>query len=162
MKKLFLLAALASLCGSLMLFSCNSKPKDADIKSAIEKALASHPDLTGLGVTVEKGIATLTGQCKDEACKVRTADLVKAIAGVKEVVNNITVAPPAPVQITPDDPLKQAVKDAIASYPDVTAVVENGVITLTGTIAKADRQKLMMALSALKPKKIDPSGLKNK
>lgn len=145
---------------SLSFTACKSKPKDADIKAAVEKALAADPMSAGTTVSVEKGVATISGVCKDDACKAHCGELVKGVKGVKEVVNNCTVAPP--VVITADDSLTTAVNDAIKSFAGVTATVKDGVITLGGSIAKADLQKLMMALNALKPKKIDAAGLTKK
>jgi osmotically-inducible protein OsmY len=152
------LVAIAALAISLT--SCKKKPNDADIKAVIEKALASDPLAAGTTVTVEKGIATLSGVCKDEMSKAACEKLVAGIKGVKSVVNNCTITPP--VEITMDDPLTKAVTDALKAFPGVSATVKDGIISLTGSIAKADRQKLMMALQALKPKKVDPAGLTNK
>jgi len=160
MKKIISIFFIAGLTTAISVTSCKSKPKDASIKEAIEKALAADPMSAGTTVSVEKGIATITGVCKDEACKTHCADLVKGIKGVKEVVNNCTVAPP--VEIAQDDPLTQAVTDALKAYPGISASIKDGIITLTGTIAKADRQKLMMALQALNPKKVEAAGLTNK
>jgi osmotically-inducible protein OsmY len=140
--------------------SCKKKPKDADIKAAIETALAADPMAAGTTVSVDKGVATLSGVCKDDMCKAACEKLVAGIKGVKSVVNNCTVAPP--VEIKADDPLMTAVTDALKAFPGVSATVKDGIVTLAGSIAKADRQKLMMALQALKPKKVDPAGLTNK
>lgn len=155
----FLMVAVAAL--TLSFTACKSKPKDADIKAAIEKALAADPMSAGTTVSsVEKGVATIAGVCKDDACKAACEKAVAGIKGVKSVVNNCTVAPP--VVITADDPLTTAVSDAIKSFSGVTASVKEGIVTLGGSIAKTDLQKLMMALNALKPKKIDASGLTKK
>ena len=140
--------------------SCKKKPKDADVKAAIEKVIAADPMMTGTTVAVEKGVATISGVCKDDMCKAACEKAVAAVKGVKSVVNNCTVAPP--VVIAADDPLTQAVTDALKAFPGVSATVKDGIISLTGSIAKADRQKLMMVLQALKPKKVDPAGLTNK
>lgn len=140
--------------------ACKKKAKDADIKAAIETALKGDPMAANTMVSVEKGVATITGECQDEMCKTHCSDLVAKIKGVKSVVNNCTVAPK--VEIKADDPLAIAVTDALTAFPGVSATVKDGIISLTGQIAKADRQKLMMVLQALKPKKVDPSALTNK
>jgi hyperosmotically inducible periplasmic protein len=154
----FLMMAVAAL--TLSFTACKSKPKDADIKTAIEKVLAADPMAAGTTVTVEKGVATISGECKDDMCKAACEKAVAAVKGVKSVVNNCTVAPK--VEVTADDPLTTAVNDAIKSFSGVTASVKDGIVTLGGAIAKADLQKLMMALNALKPKKIDAAGLTKK
>jgi osmotically-inducible protein OsmY len=140
--------------------ACKKKMKDADIKAAIETALKADPTAANTTVSVEKGVATISGECKDEMCKTNCAELVSKIKGVKSVVNNCSVAPP--IVIAADDPLTTAVTDALTAFPGVSATVKDGIITLTGQIAKADRQKLMMVLQGLKPKKVDPSALTNK
>lgn len=155
------LIAIASLAISFT--SCKKKPKDADIKASVEKILAADPMAAGMTVAVEKGVVTLSGVCKDDMCKAACEKLVvdAKIKGVDKVVNTCTVAP-APVEIAMDDPLTQAVTDALKAFPGVSATVKDGIISLTGSIAKADRQKLMMVLQQLKPKKVDPTGLTNK
>lgn len=135
------------------------KPKDADIKTAIETKMKADPDMSGTTVEVKDGVATISGECKDEACKAKCEAAVKDVKGVKSVVNNCTVAA-APVVFTPpviaaDDPLTKAVTDAIKDFSTVKADVKDGVVTLTGEIKKDGLQKLMMALNALKPKKIE-------
>ncbi|HPA23109.1 MAG TPA: BON domain-containing protein, partial [Ferruginibacter sp.] len=76
-------------------------------------------------------------------------------------VNNSSVPPPppAPVVITQDDPLTQAVKDAIKDIPGITATVEEGVVKVAGNITKTKWTALKKALDALNPKKVDGSGL---
>ena len=156
MKILKLLPALIIVAG-LMFTGC--KPKDADIKAAIEKNLKENTATAGVMVMVSEGVATLSGEVTDEASKSSVETTVKGIKGVKSVQNNTTVAasamPAAPVEIAADDPLMSAVKDATKDYPGVNATVADGVITLTGEISKASVPKLMMALNSLKPKKIE-------
>lgn len=143
--------------------ACKKKVKDADIKAAIETALKADPMSAGTMVSVDNGVATITGECKDDMCKKKCAEMAAKIKGVKSVVNNCTVAAAfIPPVIVADDPLTIAVKDALTAFPGVSATVKDGIISLTGQIAKADRQKLMMVLQALKPKKVDPSALTNK
>lgn len=164
MKKLltaFLVLAISA--SAISLSSCKKKLKDADIKAAIETALKADPMAAGTMVDVKDGVATISGECKDDMCKAACEKMVTAVKGVKSVVNNCTVAPPpAPVEIAADDPLTQAVKDALTAFPGVTATVKDGIISLAGEIKKADLQKLMMVLQGLKPKKVDPSALVKK
>jgi len=139
------------------LAACNSKPKDADVKTAVDKSIAAIPYLSGINTDVKDGVVTLSGQVTGEAEKLGAETAVKGVNGVKSVVNNLTVAPPpaAPVEITADDPLKASVDNTIKAYPGVAATVKDGVITLTGQIKRADLQNLMQALNTLKPKKIE-------
>ncbi len=156
MKILKVLPALA-LFAAISFTSC--KPKDADIKASVEKSLKEDAATSGVLVMVNDGVATLSGEVKDDAAKAESATKAGGVKGVSSVVNNTTVtAPmvaPAPVEIAADDPLMASVKDATKDFPTVTATVAAGVITLSGSIAKASLPKLMMALNGLHPKKIE-------
>ena len=104
------------------------------------------------------GVATLTGEVKDDACKNVAETTAKGIKGVKSVVNDLTPTPPPPPPapaVNPDSELTKGVTDATKDFPTVTAAVNNGEITLTGSIKRADLQKLMQTLNTLKPKKIN-------
>lgn len=137
---------------SVLLTSCKG-PSDSDIQKSVNEKIASN---AGVSATVTDGVVTLTGECADPNCSTTSETAAKGVKGVKSVVNNITVAPPpAPVEITADDPLKKGVDDALSNYSGVTATVADGVITLRGDIKRADLQKLMVSLNALRPKKID-------
>lgn len=135
------------------------KPKDADIKAAIEEKIKATASMAGANVDVVDGVATLSGEVKDAECKTMCEKEVAGIKGVKSVVNNCSITPPppppAPVVIAADDPLAKAVTDAVKDYPTVKASVNNGVITLTGDIKKDGLKKLMPVLQSLKPKKVD-------
>jgi osmotically-inducible protein OsmY len=61
---------------------------------------------------------------------------------------------PAPVQINTDDSLTTGLKDATKDYPGVNATVNDGEVTLTGTIKKERLPKLMQSIHALHPKKV--------
>src|SRR5436190_11199808 len=110
-----------------MLFvSC--KPKDADIKADVEKALAADPMMTGTTVDVKDGVVTLNGECKDDACKMHCEEVAKGVKGVKSVINNCTIAapatpatpPPASLSTVLDDATKQRVRDGIKDILGVT------------------------------------------
>lgn len=149
-KSLFLLIFAISVA----FVSC--KPKDADIKTAIEQAIAAVPDASNAVIDVKDGVATITGEFKDDATKAAIETAAKAVKGVKSVVNNGTVTPPPPpVTISADDTLIKGVTDAIKDFTTVKADVKDGVVTLTGEIKKASLPKLMQSLMALKPKKVD-------
>lgn len=143
------------IAGLAIIPGCTSKVKDTDIKTSVQTALQGNPDLTGVNVTITDGVATLSGEVKDESTKSAAEQAVKGIKGVKSVTNQITVAVPPPVEISADSQLTTSVNDAIKDHPGVTATVSDGVITLTGQIKRADLQTLMQKLNALNPKKVD-------
>jgi hyperosmotically inducible periplasmic protein len=162
MKKLLAITAIVAI--ALTFSACKKKMKDADIKSAVETALRGDPMAVNTQVSVDKGIVTISGECKDQACKDHCGNLVKDIKGVKSVVNNCTVAPapPPPVVNTGDDALKSGLTDALKDHPGVQFSVNEGKIVLTGEIAKAKWQMLKQTLDKLMSKGYDLSGLKIK
>ena len=143
------------LMSSLLFIGCGQK--DSDIKASVEEKLKTNTDMTGpMTVSVNDGVVTITGECKDAACKTKCEDLAKSVKGVKSVVNNCAVASvPVPNEVSTDDALTKGVMDATKDHPSVKASVSGGVVTLTGEIKRDQLQKLMMTLNTLKPKKID-------
>lgn len=146
--KLFSMVAFAM----VLVFGMNAcKPKDADVKAAIEKALQAEGLNTS--VSVEKGVATLTGECKDDACKAKCESIVKGIKGVQSITNNCTVTPPpapAPaIEIPTMSAAETAVKDALKDFPTVTYTLTEGGIKLGGEVAKAKLMTLMQTLQGL-------------
>ncbi len=149
--KLFKMTMALALMLSLSLAGC--KPKDSEIKAKIESKLSA--EAPNVMVSVTEGVATLTGEVKDEATKTMIETDAKT-AGATSVVNNTMVTPAfTPPVIVSDDPLSNSVRDATKDYPGVNAVVSDGVIMLTGTIEKANLPKLMMTLNGLGAKRID-------
>ena len=142
---------MALVLGSAILFSCNHNPSDEVLKTEVDKALSSGSDLAGITTTVKEGVVTITGSFANDSLKTAAGQAIKAIEGIKDVVDSSTVLTPPPVV----DPLTQSLADATKDFPGVTAVSSNGVVTLTGTIKKDALPKLMKAISALKPGKID-------
>ncbi|MDQ2718638.1 MAG: BON domain-containing protein [Bacteroidota bacterium] len=142
---------------STFYFGC--KPKDSDVQANVTEKFAATPECTGASATVTDGVATLTGEVKDDMCKNTAEKTAKDVKGVKSVVDNLTVTPavaaPAAPITAPDDTLTQGVKDATKDFPTVTAAVNSGEITLTGNIKRADLQRLMQSLNSLHPTKIN-------
>jgi len=157
MKKGFLLlAVLFTLSSGVFLTACNNGPKDSKIESDFKDKAKVNPQLANINASVNDGVLTLTGQCPDETCKPSTEQAAHDVKGVKSVVNNITVAPAsAPVVVADDATLKNSVDAIVKKYKDVSADVQNGEVTLRGTIKRDDLQKLMMDVNALQPKKVN-------
>ncbi|MES2431025.1 MAG: BON domain-containing protein [Bacteroidota bacterium] len=136
------------------------KPKDADIKTALDEKVKANTELAGVTVDVKEGVATLTGELKDAAAVAKAAELLKDVKGVKSITNSLTVAPPpAPIIVSADDSLNKAVTDAIKDFSGVQASVKDGVVALSGQIAKSSLIKLMMTVQSLRPKKVDTKQL---
>ena len=129
------------------------KPKDADIEANVVEKIKTNTAMTGtVTASVNDGVATISGECKDDACKAKCGELAASVKGVKSVVNNMNV--PAPVVINTDDALTTGAKQAAAAYDGVTAEVSDGVVTLRGSIKRSDLSKLMQSINALQPKSV--------
>jgi osmotically-inducible protein OsmY len=139
----------------VIMASCKQGPTDAQLHDQIAGMI--NPTSPGVTVTVNDGVVTLGGTCPDESCKHVSESAAKGIKGVKQVVNNIVVSPPAAqphVEITADDPLKDSVNSLLSAYKTVKANVENGTVTLTGEIKRSQLTPLMQSVNELKPKKV--------
>jgi hyperosmotically inducible periplasmic protein len=132
------------------------KPKDADIKTAIETKMKAMPDMMGVTVDVKDGVASIGGMCKDDACKASCEKAAAEVKGVKSVINNCTVtpppivAPPASLTTVLDAATQQKVKDGLKDIKGVTVEFAGEKAVLTGTVTKADRMKIMQMLSSAK------------
>ncbi len=144
------------LMSSAIFIGC--KPKDSDFQAQIEKALKDSPETSNVAVEVKDGTATLSGEVKDNAAREK-AGAAANVNGVKNVENHVTIAPAVvvtpPIEVSTDTTLMEGVKDATKDFPTVTANVNDGVITLTGSIERSALQTLIMSLNTLNPKKID-------
>ncbi|WP_269236592.1 BON domain-containing protein [Flavobacterium flavigenum] len=140
----------------LTLLACT--PKDADIQKEINEKLADAPEVQ---VTIHEGVATIVGTCEDDAFKKNIERSVKAVKGVKSVVNNcqFPVANEEPaaaaVIINSDADLDKSVGKVIKSYDGVSATVVGGVVTLSGEIKRSQLQPLIQSIQELKPQKVD-------
>jgi len=155
---------MAVVVSATMLFvSC--KPKDADIKAAVEKALKADATMSNTTVEVKEGVVTMGGECKDDACKATCEKTVASVKGVKSVVNNLTIAapPPPPVSLstTIDAAKMQQVKDGLKDIPGVTVEFSGDKAVLKGSVSDANRLKIMQILAAAKVLS-DASGLTEK
>ena len=92
----FYLSAVVLLTILVASLGCAKGPTDAQISSDIQTKLNTDSGLQGkqLGVQVDKGSVTLSGQVDNDAQRDAAARYASAEAGVKQVVNNLQVAPP--------------------------------------------------------------------
>ncbi|RYY95602.1 MAG: BON domain-containing protein [Chitinophagaceae bacterium] len=79
----------------------------------------------------------------------------------KEPTTTTTTAPAndqtyqTPVEISTDQQLQESLRTATKDFPGVTATPSNGEVTLTGTIERDRLPKLMEAVHATHPKKVN-------
>jgi len=132
-------------------------PKDADIEKEVNEKL----NTPSVQVTVHEGVATIVGTCDDDAFKKNIERSVKAVKGVKTVINNCQIPVPneepaaAAVIINSDNDLDQSVGKVVKAYDGVSATVVGGVVTLSGEIKRSQLAPLMQSVQELKPKKVD-------
>lgn len=129
--------------------------KDADIENKAIEVISTNPDASDVDITVVDKVATLSGSVADEATKGYVGTTVEGVKGVKSVVNNIIVVPPAPDYTEMDATLRMAIPDALKDHPDVQAEVRDGVIILTGEVKEKDLPMIMEKISALNPLKVE-------
>lgn len=122
----------------------------------VKSALLFHRNVSASGtdVDVKDGIVTLTGQATSMAQKELTTEYAKDVDNVKEVNNEMTIAPaPAPADASVSDKIDDAsitaqVKSSLLSHRSTSAIhtgvsTTDGVVTLTG-IAKNDAEKSLV------------------
>ena len=154
-KVLASVSLIAFLTMAIGFTSCKSKPKDADIQTAVETAMKADPMAANTTVSVTDGVVTIAGECKDDMCKAHCGDLAKGITGVKNVVNNCTVAPPPPppasLTTTLDDATMQKVKDGLKDIKGITSLnfSDKGAV-IVGEISSADNMKIKQMLASAK------------
>ncbi len=144
MKKRFMMAALA-LVVSLGAISCKKKVSDQELQTQATTVVVSNPNAS---VEVKDGVAHLSGTFSDQASKDNMIASLKAIPGIKEVMDMTT--PPAPVEVNAVDPVVlQKVQDAVKDFPSVTVEVVNGELTLTGSVSSTQARKIKESVDAL-------------
>jgi hypothetical protein len=88
---------------------CSKAPNDAQIASDIQAKLNADSGLQGkqLGVQAADGTVTLSGTVDNDSQREAAARYAASEAGVKQVVNNLQIAPPTPVQTAQASPVKE-------------------------------------------------------
>jgi hypothetical protein len=79
---------------------CSKTPNDAQISSDIQAKLNADSGLQGkqLGVQAANGTVTLSGTVDNDTQRDAAARYAASEAGVRQVVNNLQITPPAPAQ----------------------------------------------------------------
>lgn len=89
------------------------------------------------------------------SCKGKTDTATNETTTEATVATDTVTTMAPPVVVSADDSLTTMAKDAVKDYPDVTATVSNGEVTLSGSVSRDEMPKLMAAVSATRPKKIN-------
>ncbi len=113
-------------------------PDDADIRQTVLNYLSDNPDLdmSDIRVSVGIGIVTLEGSVDEYWKKYEAERLVSRARGVIDVINEITVVPTMSIadRAIADDVRSALERNFNVDIEDVTIEVEDGVVTLSGTV----------------------------
>lgn len=141
-----------SLSFILLLSACGKS--DADLQAAAAKAAKEKaPTAT---VVVKDGVATVTGEAKDEAEKAAAGTAAK-VEGVKEVKNEMTVKPAAPPAPIADNAAKTAVEDALKKkgFDKVTVDATTTEVTVRGTVPKGKLGEAVQTVNETAKRKVN-------
>ena len=105
--------ALATLVAVAIILYASRLGDDDEITKRAVDALRNHPilDSSGLQVTLDKGVATITGQVADQESKRIAIEAVQEITGVDRVIDKISVAVESAGETGSDDPPPEPTKD---------------------------------------------------
>lgn len=146
------MAALA-LMVSTVAISCKKKPNDTELATQATEIVKANPTAS---VEVKEGVAHLSGTFATQAEKDAMIASLKAIPGVKDVMDMASVTPAAVETASVVDPaVQQKLADAVKDFPTVKAEVVNGELTLTGDVTAEQARKIKMSVDALKLGKVN-------
>lgn len=118
---------------------------DRSINNAIEKRMLTDGGVRSHSIEVRtsSGIVTLSGSVDNILARDRAIEIARSINGVRSVVNMIEVE----ASERSDEEIRGDVKDALEDDPVTDALqiaveVENGVVTLTGTVGSYGEKAL--------------------
>jgi hyperosmotically inducible protein len=152
MKKIFQMAALA-LMVSTVAISCKKKPNDTELATQATEIVKANPTAS---VEVKEGVAHLSGTFATQAEKDAMIASLKAIPGVKDVMDMASVTPAAVETASVVDPaVQQKLADAVKDFKTVKVEVVNGELTLTGDVTAEQARKIKMSVDALKLGKVN-------
>jgi osmotically-inducible protein OsmY len=142
-----------------------AKRSDEALQKNVALALAADPaaDSYEVAVSAKAGIITLDGKVASFAERALSERIAKSVAGVKEVRNKLTVQYAKP---RTDAEIKADVEarlrwDAYVHHDLITANVQNGAVTLTGSVGSAaERSRASMDAWVMGTSSVDTSQLK--
>ncbi len=150
-----IIPAIVALAALLLLPNVSAGPpkdvSDAEITRAITADFWSHDAVSAnrIDVETENGIVTLSGSVRHILARDRAQEIVEALAGVRAVINRITVQP---LVKRSDKELAEAVetawlRDPAADSYELQAAADAGQVTITGTV-ESYAEKMLAATVA--------------
>jgi hyperosmotically inducible protein len=141
---------------SCVVFVIGCKTNEQDVQQKIQNKFLANTRLSKSEVHLTDSVATLSGNVNNDSDKISAERIAKNEQGVRSVNNQINISHPETTPgIQNDKALHDGVISVTSNYKDVTATVHDGLVTLKGSIKKANVADLMHGLDSLKPKKID-------
>jgi hyperosmotically inducible periplasmic protein len=122
-----------------VLFLAGCGKSDADLTKAVNEKITAA-GVTGVTATVNKGVATLTGEVADVTVKAKAEAAAKSVEGITSVTNNITTKPlPTATPAAADPALTGKITEELkkAGCTGANVSVVNGVVTVTGEVPAA-------------------------
>jgi hyperosmotically inducible protein len=145
--------ATATLAGVLMIGGCNSGPKYADSKDAVNNSLTQN-NLGAIHVAQDrdKGVITLTGTVPSDDQKTQAASIAKTAAPTYTIANEIAVVPPANADATKsansdtDNAIEDNFKAELKKHRNlndqsISVKSKNGAVVLTGSVKTAAQKR---------------------
>ncbi len=125
-------------------------PTGAEINATVDSDLLYDSSVASnnLDVSTTDGIVTLSGSAPNILAKERATTIAEAVKGVRAVVNNISVEP----VLRTDDEVRRDVEAALLADPaadsyELNTAVNDGVVTLTGTVESWQEKQLSAAVA---------------
>ncbi len=121
---------------------------DIEIRNAVENELIYDPAVDAMDIAIEvvDGTVTLDGTVTNILAKERAADHAMTVRGVTGVINQVRVSPE---ESCTDNAIENDVAAALLRNPatesyELSAMVDDGTVTLRGTVDSWQEQELAM------------------
>lgn len=124
-----------------------SKRSDVEVQQNVVEALRADTrvEATNIGVEVDRGIVTLTGNVQDWAERTAAQEAAHRVPGVLDVANDIHVKPPGSAERTDADiarSIREALEwDVFLPNRKITTTVSNGIVTLEGMVENVSQRE---------------------
>ncbi len=128
-------------------------PSDDEVREAVRTSLQEFPPTASVPADVEvsNGILRLTGQVENLPVKLLVSERAATVRGVRAIVNELEVRP----EERPDDRIEKELAELLTLGPvretGVTLRVNDGVVSLTGSVPTFSLRRLAGTAAAAVP-----------
>lgn len=147
------LLTLLSIVAVTFLAACGKS--DADLQKAVQEKFVAE-NISGVTVSVNGGVATLSGDITDITVKNRAEVAAGSVEGIKSVTNTIVVKAPPPAPVADDKIIEGTINEGLKNknITGVTVTVKDGEVTLSGKVPQDKVAEVMMVANEAKPKRV--------